>query len=65
MYAMQLEHQRRQQILEDRKMKRAHRDVMTDHMLTQTMQAEDAKKKWVDPYHEMDKEAPHVGNLKL
>ena len=31
LYAMQLEHQRRQQILSDRRMKRDLRDVMTQH----------------------------------
>lgn len=35
-YAIQLEQQRRQQILEDRKMKRSHRGVMHGYMLDQT-----------------------------
>ena len=70
MYAMQMEHQRRQQILEDRKMKKAHRGVMADYMLTQTQQAADAKAKWVDPYAEKGPHGTgtvngHTGNLKL
>ena len=36
MYAMQLEHQRRQQVLADRAMKRGLRAVAEDHKMTQT-----------------------------
>ena len=54
MYALQLEHQRRQQVLADRNYKRNLRTVAEDHKMTQTQQAADAKAKWVDPYHEKD-----------
>jgi hypothetical protein len=64
-YAMQLEAIRRQQILGDRAMKKGLRGVAEDHRMTQTVQASDAKQKWVDPYHEKDAQAPHVGQDKL
>ena len=65
LYAMQLEKIRRDQILHDRKMKKNVRSVAEDHLMKQTMQDAEAKKKWVDPYHEKDAEAPHAGQDKL
>lgn len=63
LYAMQLEHQRRAQILSDRRMKRDLRDVMTQHKVhQQTVQEPDQKAKWVDPYHERDMDHKHQGN---
>ena len=61
LYAMQLEKLRRDQILNDRKMKRNLRSVAEDHLMKQTTQAADHKQKWVDPYHEKDMEHTHVG----
>jgi len=46
-------------------MKKGLRGVAEDHKMTQTIQAADKSKKWVDPYHEKDAEAPHVGQDKL
>ena len=54
MYAMQLEVIRRQQIIADRAMKKNLRGVAEQTMFTQTVQADEEKKKWVDPYHEKD-----------
>ena len=65
LYAMQLESQRRQQILADRAMKRGLRNVQNEHREMQTLQAADKKEKWLDPYHEKDMAHTHVGNLKL
>ena len=65
MYAMQLEVQRRQQIVADRAMKKNLRGVAETHYAAQTVMADTQKKKWVDPYHEKDAEAPHVGQDKL
>lgn len=65
LYAMQLEKIRREQILNDRKMKKNLRSVEEDHFMKQTMQAADSKAKWVDPYHEKDMEHKHVGQDKL
>lgn len=62
---MQLEKQRREQILNDRKMKRNLRAVEEDHFMKQTVHAADSKAKWVDPYHEKDMEHKHVGQDKL
>lgn len=49
----------------DRAQKKGLRGVAEQHKLTQTVQADEAKKKWVDPYHEKDAEAPHSGQDKL
>lgn len=65
LYAMQLEKIRRDQILNDRKMKKHLRSVEEDHFMKQTMQAADKKEKWIDPYHEKDMEHTHVGQDKL
>lgn len=65
LYALQLEQLRRQQVLEDRKMKKTLRNVMEDTKTVQTAQAQDSKLKWIDPYHEKDMKPKHVGNLKL
>lgn len=51
-------------------MKKAHRSVMTDVMMTQTVQAADSKQKWVDPYAEKGPYGTaaingHDGNVKL
>ena len=64
-YAIQQEHLRRQQIINDRKMKNDHKKVKDEHKLLQTAQAADQKARWVDPYHEKDMEHTHAGNLKL
>ena len=65
LYAMQLEKIRRDQILNDRKMKKNLRSVAQDHLMKQTVQADDHKQKWVDPYHEKDMEPVHTGQDKL
>ena len=62
---MQLEKIRRDQILNDRKMKKNLRNVNEDTRMKQTDQAADHKQKWVDPYHEKDMEPVHAGQDKL
>jgi hypothetical protein len=42
-------------------MKKNLRGVAEQTMFTQTVQADEEKKKWVDPYHEKDAQAPHIG----
>ena len=65
LYAAQLEKIRREQILNDRRMKKGLRSVAEDHLMKQTAQAADHKQKWVDPYHEKDMQHTHVGQDKL
>ena len=70
LYAQQMELQRRQQILEDRKTKKAHRGVAEGYLETQLGQTADHKQKWVDPYAQRGNYGTgsvngHSGNLKL
>ena len=65
LYAMQLEKIRRDQILNDRKMKNDLRATQNQHREMQQTQAADKTEKWVDPYHEKDMNHTHAGNLKL
>ena len=65
LYAMQQEAIRRQQIKEDRAMKRGLRGVQGDHLDHHKTQAVDQTGRWVDPYHEKDIAHNHTGNLKL
>ena len=65
LYAMQLEKIRRDQILNDRKMKKDLRETQVQHREIQQTQGADKHEKWVDPYHEKDMNHTHAGNLKL
>jgi len=62
---VQQEALRRQQIIADRQLKRGQREAVTQHCNIQMAQSLDQKARWVDPYHEKDKEQKHIGNLKL
>jgi len=50
LWALQQEHLRRQQILNDRAMKRGQREMAEAHKATHSEQAKEAKEKWRDPY---------------
>lgn len=50
--ALQLEHMRRQQVLSDRAMKKAAREVAIGHKETQFQQRDEHKAAWADPYDE-------------
>lgn len=50
--ALQLEHMRRQQVLADRAMKKASREVAIGHRATQEQQRDEHKESWRDHYDE-------------
>ena len=69
--ALQMEINRRKQVLMDRQMKRDHRNVAENYLSVQLDQQADHKQKWRDPYYEKhdeereQKSITHKGNLKL
>jgi hypothetical protein len=52
LWALQQEALRRQQVLADRAMKKAAREVAHGHRSTQEQQKTEHDKKWADPYDE-------------
>lgn len=52
LWALQQEMLRRQQVLNDRQMKKQARDVAIGHRATQEQQKTEHDKKWADPYDE-------------